>query len=286
MDGPAGSSESAPASGQWHRRRARRQRVLTSPYVARVGALELDADEIAAHDDQRELGADGERALVGLLRRLVPPGQRVLDAGGGSGTAVRALAAAGGDVVLVDWSCSMLRRARARGAVCVAGDLTLLPFPDGTFPLVHAAYAVQNVVDWRAALTECARVVGAGGRLVVAWGAPPVDPRAAALERLLLDRLPAGVRGERSGLTTQGAGRVLAERGLPLSEVAVVRGTQVRTPREVLERTARNPYRSAAPAHDRRDALRGALQEAQDVVGPLDVPIELAVERALHVYGR
>ncbi len=184
-----------------------------------VGVVELSSLELAAHDDQRDLGAADHADLVRALRRVLPSRPLVLDAAGGSGTAVPALHEAGARVVLVDWLSAMLHAAGRYAAVRISADLTRLPFASASFDAVHAAYALQNLSDWRTGLTECARVLRPGGAMVVAWGGPPADERLGALEGAYFAAVEdyVGVRAERSGLTLTAAHDVLAGHGCYLA---------------------------------------------------------------------
>lgn len=103
---------------------------------------------------------------------------RVVDIGCGGGTALGRLAQAAPDglVAGVDYSPEMVaqaarRHARAvrRGLVTVhRGDAMALPFADGTF---DRACAIETLYFWpdpHRGLTEAARVLRPGGRLLVA----------------------------------------------------------------------------------------------------------------------
>ncbi len=222
------------------------------------GVVELSSVEIAAHHDQRDLGAAGHADLVRALRRVLPSCPLVLDAAGGSGTAVPALQDAGARVVLADWSSAMVHAAGKQTAVRLIADLTRLPFVSASFDAVHAAYALQNLGDWRSGLAECTRVLRPGGPLVVAWGGPPADERLGALEDAYFAAVAdyAGVRAERAGLTLTAAHDVLEAHGCSLQEAVEIRGMQVRTPRQVIARVALNPYRAQPPLAQRRQAVR------------------------------
>lgn len=128
-------------------------------------------------------GSD-ERGRRRVVDRTVQQGDRVLDAGGGTGAAaLRAveLAGSGGSVVLCDLSPGMLRTARQRLAsarppcsmhLCQA-DLGELPFPAGSFDAVTATYSLCPVRDPRDAALELYRAVRPGGRLGVAHSTEP-----------------------------------------------------------------------------------------------------------------
>lgn len=92
-----------------------------------AGAVELTPEQIAAHDDQRDLGEAGEAGLVDAYRQVFPGARLVLDAGGESGAAVLALRAAAKGVVVLDWSFTMLADARGRTELRCAGHLRCMP---------------------------------------------------------------------------------------------------------------------------------------------------------------
>ncbi|MFD3540429.1 class I SAM-dependent methyltransferase [Streptomyces sp. NPDC058662] len=102
------------------------------------------------------------------------PGDRVLDAGCGTGRALTALRAAvgpSGTVLGVDLTPQMLDAAR-RGGRAVAGvlllaDVTRLPLRDAALDAVFAAGLIAHLPDPAANLRELARVVRPGGRLAL-----------------------------------------------------------------------------------------------------------------------
>jgi demethylmenaquinone methyltransferase / 2-methoxy-6-polyprenyl-1,4-benzoquinol methylase len=100
-------------------------------------------------------------------RAVVRPGDRVLDACCGTGDLALAARDAGGDVVGLDFSPAMLERARAKASDVewVEGDVTALPFQDGSFDAVTVGFGIRNVPDLEAGLGELARVLRPGGRL-------------------------------------------------------------------------------------------------------------------------
>jgi demethylmenaquinone methyltransferase/2-methoxy-6-polyprenyl-1,4-benzoquinol methylase len=110
--------------------------------------------------------------LDGGWRRLaaeavVCPGDAVLDACCGTGDLAIAAERAGGVVTGLDFSERMLERAqRKSGSVkWVQGDVTALPFADGTFDAVTVGFGIRNVPDLESGLRELARVVRPAGRL-------------------------------------------------------------------------------------------------------------------------
>jgi demethylmenaquinone methyltransferase / 2-methoxy-6-polyprenyl-1,4-benzoquinol methylase len=97
---------------------------------------------------------------------VVHPGDRVLDVCCGTGDLALASAAAGADVVGLDFSERMLARAHEKsgGVKWVRGDATALPFADGEFDAVTVGFGIRNLEDMERGLAEIARVLKAGGR--------------------------------------------------------------------------------------------------------------------------
>ena len=102
--------------------------------------------------------------------------QRILDAGCGTGLFSIALAGASpaSQVVGVDLSSGMLEVATAQARDRALGntrfsraDVTALPFDLESFDVVVAAGLLPNVNDLQGVVRELARVVRAGGRLLV-----------------------------------------------------------------------------------------------------------------------
>lgn len=98
---------------------------------------------------------------------VVRPGDRVLDACCGTGDLALAGRTAGGDVVGLDFSEEMLRRARRKSdeVEWVRGDLLALPFPAERFDSATVGFGIRNVEDLESGLRELVRVLRPGGRL-------------------------------------------------------------------------------------------------------------------------
>lgn len=125
------------------------------------------------------------RRLADELVARCPGGvqrRRVLDLGAGTGVAGDAARAAGAaTVVAVDVAPGMLAAADVDRPV--AGDALALPFRDGDFDAVIAAFSLNHVDDPAAGLREAARVVAPGGGLVAgAYAADDTHPAKAAAE--------------------------------------------------------------------------------------------------------
>ena len=74
------------------------------------------------------------------------------------------------DTISLDFSLNMLERGREKGAIAdgaVAGDVSRLPFRDGTFRAATIAFGIRNVPDIDIFLDEVRRVLAPGGTLVI-----------------------------------------------------------------------------------------------------------------------
>ncbi len=97
---------------------------------------------------------------------LPRPGDKVLDAGCGSGNYMGIYRQVTKRVFGVDFSDSMTRAAARYGNV-VQGDVQQLPMKDGAFDYTSSHLVINHVPDTYGALAELARVTKNGGRLVV-----------------------------------------------------------------------------------------------------------------------
>jgi SAM-dependent methyltransferase len=103
---------------------------------------------------------------------LLDPSLRVGDLGCGTGQLSALLAPHVGAVVAVDGSADMLQAARSRLAgldnvEVRRGALEALPIDDGQLDVAVLALVLHHLPDPARALTEAARVVGAGGRVLL-----------------------------------------------------------------------------------------------------------------------
>jgi demethylmenaquinone methyltransferase / 2-methoxy-6-polyprenyl-1,4-benzoquinol methylase len=148
---------------------------VSTPSGIASGSLPADGvrtmfDRIApAYDVMNRVTTMG---LDGGWRRLaaesvVRPGDRVLDACCGTGDLALAAERAGGIVTGIDFSESMLARARRKsGSVTwIRGDMTALPFEPASFDAATVGFGVRNLPDPEPGLAELARVLRPGGRL-------------------------------------------------------------------------------------------------------------------------
>jgi demethylmenaquinone methyltransferase/2-methoxy-6-polyprenyl-1,4-benzoquinol methylase len=150
--------------------------VVKSVYERAVKRYDLQHSLLTAGSDER-----GRRLLVD---KTVKPGDRVLDAGAGTGgTALLAAQKVGaeGKVVLFDLSESMLEAAKQkmeqygfqeRVAYCT-GDIHNMPFDDESFDVVLSTYSLCPVHDPQKGAGELYRLVKKGGLLGIAHSVEP-----------------------------------------------------------------------------------------------------------------
>jgi SAM-dependent methyltransferase len=103
------------------------------------------------------------KTLVGLLGD--GPGA-LIDIGCGTGAYASGLAERGWDVIGVDVSEDMLRRARAKGVDAVRADAAALPFDEATFDAAISVFTHTDVDDFPAIVQEIARVLRLDGPFV------------------------------------------------------------------------------------------------------------------------
>jgi malonyl-CoA O-methyltransferase len=101
-----------------------------------------------------------------MMLKLWPPvaGRRVLDLACGSGRYTQLLAAAGAEVVALDFSPAMLRRAPPGGRVCAS--MMRQPFAAAAFDVVISGLAIGHTADLAGWMAETARVLRPGGTLL------------------------------------------------------------------------------------------------------------------------
>jgi SAM-dependent methyltransferase len=93
--------------------------------------------------------------------------RRVLEVGGGEGElAERIRNELGTEVIAIDQSERMVELQRRRGIDARHGDVQALPFADGDFDVAVAAWMLYHVPNLDLGLSELARVLRPGGRLV------------------------------------------------------------------------------------------------------------------------
>jgi demethylmenaquinone methyltransferase/2-methoxy-6-polyprenyl-1,4-benzoquinol methylase len=121
----------------------------------------------------------------------VKPGDRVLDVATGTGDLALELARRGAEVVGCDFSESMLELARRKAPEVRFewADALALPYDDGEFAAATVGFGARNFSDLERGLTEMARVVRPGGRVVVLEITTPQRPPLSTFFRLWFDRV-------------------------------------------------------------------------------------------------
>jgi ubiquinone/menaquinone biosynthesis C-methylase UbiE len=166
-------------------------------------------------------------------------GMSVLDAGCGSGSMTRQIAAAesSATVVGIDLREPYLdfarRKAESENLTNVTfekGDVRALPFPDATFDIVWHKYLLQWVGDPQAAMTEFARVTKPGGLVVScnfdSFGMihEPPDPVIQPLAEHLFAQFSDPFIGRRMARMSQEAGLVDIQVAMEVDNVFTVIG--------------------------------------------------------------
>ncbi|MFW5900279.1 MAG: class I SAM-dependent methyltransferase [Halodesulfurarchaeum sp.] len=98
---------------------------------------------------------------LGLARG---PIERVVDLGGGTGRAGRAI---GAETVIFDASQPMLAQADSNGYPTLRGDVRSLPFPSNSVDALLSVDAIHHLPDVDRVLEEVGRVLRPGGVIVV-----------------------------------------------------------------------------------------------------------------------
>ena len=103
-----------------------------------------------------------------MVRKYVPTGSMILEAGCGTGASCALLAGEGYRVTGTDLSGLFLDRSLESEAVrLMAADVSALPFPDGQFDAVVSHQMIEHVVPVGRALSEMGRVVKPGGLVLL-----------------------------------------------------------------------------------------------------------------------
>jgi SAM-dependent methyltransferase len=140
---------------------------------------ELWDAQAATFDDEPDHGLHDplvRDAWLSLLRSLLPPAPgRVADLGCGTGTLSLLLAAEGYAVDGVDFSPEMVRRATTKvgsfpATSFVVGDASDPPLTEGAYDVVLCRHVLWALPEPAAAMARWARLLAAGGRLVLVEG--------------------------------------------------------------------------------------------------------------------
>lgn len=144
------------------------------------------AFERAAHtyDEAAALQNEVCGRMLSRLDYIKHRPEAILDAGSGTGNALRALRGrySAARIVALDIALTMLKRGRARlpwwkgmvgrGTQPVCGDIEALPFAEGAFGMVWSNLTLQWANDPQRAFTELRRVLAPGGLLMFSTFGP------------------------------------------------------------------------------------------------------------------
>jgi predicted TPR repeat methyltransferase len=148
-------------------------------------------DAYAADYDQQvsAYGSYVAEDLFGLCYAAVQPGQRLLDAGIGSGLSAVLFAKAGLLVQGFDFSPAMLAICQAKG---IASDLKRhdilhapWPYPDGAFDLVVCCGVLHFIADLEVVFSEAWRVLRPNGLFAFTTKAPTAQDAARPYQQQL-----------------------------------------------------------------------------------------------------
>lgn len=97
------------------------------------------------------------------------PGDRVLDCATGTGDLAIAFRKAGCEVTGTDFVPEMLEHARRKAPeiTFAVADVTQLDYADNSFDVASISFGIRNVQDPARGISELARVVRSGGRVMV-----------------------------------------------------------------------------------------------------------------------
>jgi demethylmenaquinone methyltransferase / 2-methoxy-6-polyprenyl-1,4-benzoquinol methylase len=184
MTANGGTTEARPATGTLEEPQVR----AMFDRIARVYDRMNSVMTAGMHHRWRERAADFAQ---------LQPGARALDVACGTGDLALELAhrvGPGGEVVACDFSEQMLELARAKAAdrptirVEWANALAL-PYRDDEFAAATVGFGVRNFSDLDRGLSELARVVRPGGRVVILEMTTPTRPPLSAFFSVWFDRV-------------------------------------------------------------------------------------------------
>lgn len=139
-------------------------------FLKRYGRFQGNPREVAPRDWDQVVWEDvdplyGEKRMAQVLD-LIPPGGLHLDVGTGAGDGTR-LAGTRSRCVGMDYGLRSARLAAQKGVAVLQGDARRLPFGDGLFDSVTCMDVLEHIPGAAQVLTEIARVLKTGGKLIL-----------------------------------------------------------------------------------------------------------------------
>ncbi len=115
----------------------------------------------------RWAGVEAEQAMLADLAKSLRPGQRVLDAGCGTGALAREILKRepAVELTLLDLSPAMLELAADVPGERLVGSVLDLPFRDDNFDVVVSGWVIETVAEPKDAVSELLRVLAPDGHL-------------------------------------------------------------------------------------------------------------------------
>ncbi|MEW2044755.1 class I SAM-dependent methyltransferase [Streptomyces sp. NPDC005476] len=236
----------------------------------------LDYDEEAERYDVWRGGEPRAAAAADAVLALVPGRARsLLDVACGTGIVTRRLAAGrpGLRVTGLDRSPAMARHAAARlpGAVVLA-DGRRLPFRNGEFDAVSSVWLlhlVEDVVDARRIVAECARVLRPGGTYVTTVDKGASHNVGSDIDVVLSSRPPRPASDAAALVESYAVGAGL----VPAARAGFTGRGQGRSPRRAIADLRRGWFVTLPPGHPRADEFAARLAALPDQDRPRPDPV-------------